>query len=237
VSRAVLELSGIVAGYGDTTVLRDVDLLVPEGSVVALLGPNGAGKTTLLRVASGLMQPTRGRAVLDGIDVTRSRAFERTRAGLCLIPEGRGVYPSLTVAENLKLHAFKGQEEVAFARATEAFPVLGQKLRQPAGELSGGQQQMLALARAYVQEARLVLVDEASMGLAPVLVDEIFDFLKRISTSGTSLLIVEQYVSRALAIADRVYVLNKGAVVFGGEPKELGNDIFDHYLGTAAASR
>jgi branched-chain amino acid transport system ATP-binding protein len=233
----MLELRGIEAGYGGHTVLRDVSLTVRAGTVAAVLGPNGAGKTTLLRVASGLLRPSAGAVVLDGEDVTRARPYARARRGLCHIPEGRGIYLTLTVRENLVLHSRQGEEAAALDRATSAFPVLGQKLRQPAGQLSGGQQQMLSLVRAYLASPKLVLVDEASMGLAPVVVDQIFTFLAGIAAAGTALLLVEQYVSRALALAGRVYLLSKGAVVFSGMPAEIGDDIFAHYLGAAAGAR
>jgi branched-chain amino acid transport system ATP-binding protein len=232
----MLELRGIEAGYGEQTVLRDVWLTVPPGTVVAVLGPNGAGKTTLLRIASGLLRPAAGTVLLAGEDVTRTRPYARARRGLCHIPEGRGIYPALTVRENLVLHGRKGEETAALDRATAAFPVLGNKLRQPAGQLSGGQQQMLSLVRAYLTDPKLVLVDEASMGLAPVVVDQIFEFLGQIAASGTALLIVEQYVSRALALAGHVYLLNKGGVVFDGTPADIGDDLFAHYLGTAAGA-
>jgi branched-chain amino acid transport system ATP-binding protein len=232
----MLELRGIEAGYGEHTVLRDVSLTVPPGTVVAVLGPNGAGKTTLLRIASGLLRPTAGTVLLAGEDVTRARPYTRASRGLCHIPEGRGIYPTLTVRENLFLHARKGEETAALDRAIAAFPVLGEKLRQPAGQLSGGQQQMLSLVRAYLTRPKLVLVDEASMGLAPVVVDKIFEFLGQIAASGTALLIVEQYVSRALALAGHVYLLNKGGVVFDGKPAGIGDDLFAHYLGTAAGA-
>ncbi len=232
----MLELRGIEAGYGEHIVLRDISLTVQPGTVVAVLGPNGAGKTTLLRVASGLLRPFAGAVLLGGEEVTRARPYARARRGLCHIPEGRGIYPTLTVRENLVLHAHQGEEAAALERATSAFPVLGEKLRQPAGQLSGGQQQMLSLVRAYLTSPRLVLVDEASMGLAPVVVDQIFAFLGQIAASGTALLIVEQYVNRALALADTVYVLNKGGVVFTGKPGEITDDLFVHYLGTAASA-
>ena len=232
----MLELRGIEAGYGEHTVLRDVSLTVQPGTVVAVLGPNGAGKTTLLRVASGLLKPSAGTVLLAGGDVTRARPYARARRGLCHIPEGRGIYPTLTVRENLVLHARKGEEAAALERATTAFPILGEKLRQPAGQLSGGQQQMLSLIRAYLTDPRVVLVDEASMGLAPVVVDKIFEFLGQIAASGTALLLVEQYVSRALALADVVYLLNKGSVVFTGKPQDIADDLFMHYLGTAASA-
>ena len=232
----MLELRGIEAGYGGHTVLRDVSLTVPPGTVVAVSGPNGAGKTTLLRVVSGLLRPSAGTVLLDGEDVTRARPYARARRGLCHIPEGRGIYPTLTVRENLVLHSRKGEEAAALDRATSAFPVLGDRLRQPAGQLSGGQQQMLSLVRAYLTSPALVLVDEASMGLAPVVVDKIFQFLAQIAASGTALLIVEQYVQRALSLADAVYVMNKGGVVFSGKPAEITDDLFAHYLGTAASA-
>jgi branched-chain amino acid transport system ATP-binding protein len=232
----MLELRGIEAGYGEHTVLRDVSLTVQRGTVVAVLGPNGAGKTTLLRVASGLLKPSTGAVMLDGEDVTRTRPYARARRGLCHIPEGRGIYPTLTVRENLVLHSHKGEEAAALDRAISAFPVLGEKLRQPAGQLSGGQQQMLSLVRAYLTDPKLVLVDEASMGLAPVVIDRIFEFLGGIASSGTALLIVEQYVNRALALADRVYLLNKGSVAFTGKSQDVGDDLFAHYLGAAASA-
>jgi branched-chain amino acid transport system ATP-binding protein len=232
----MLELRGIEAGYGEHTVLRDVSLTVEPGTVVAVLGPNGAGKTTMLRVASGLIRPSAGAVLLAGEDVTRARPYARARRGLCHVPEGRGIYPTLTVRENLVLHSRKGEGAAALDRATSAFPVLGGKMRQPAGQLSGGQQQMLSLVRAYLTDPRVVLIDEASMGLAPVVVDKIFEFLGEIAASGTSLLIVEQYVSRALALADHVYLLNKGSVVFSGKPTDIADDLFVHYLGIAAGA-
>lgn len=228
----MLELRGITAGYGRHVVLRDVSLTVEPGTVAAVLGPNGAGKTTLLRVASGLLRPAAGTVVLGDADVTRSRPFARARRGLCHIPEGRGIYPALTVRENLALHARKGEEAAALDRAVSVFPVLGTKLRQQAGQLSGGQQQMLSMVRAYLTNPAVVLVDEASMGLAPVVVDEIFAFLADIAASGTALLIVEQYVNRALALAGTVHVMNKGSVVFTGKPGAITDDLFAHYLGT-----
>jgi branched-chain amino acid transport system ATP-binding protein len=232
----MLELRGIEAGYGGHTVLREVCVTVPPGTVVAVLGPNGAGKTTLLRIASGLLRPTAGTVLLGGEDVTRTPPHARARRGLCHIPEGRGIYPTLTVRENLVLHSRRGEEDAALDRATSAFPVLGERLRQSAGQLSGGQQQMLSLVRAYLTSPRLVLVDEASMGLAPVVVDQIFGFLGQIAASGTALLIVEQYVNRALALADAIYVLSKGGVVFSGTPAEITDDLVAHYLGTAAGA-
>jgi branched-chain amino acid transport system ATP-binding protein len=224
-------LDNIVAGYAETTVLRGVSLTVPDASVVALLGANGAGKTTLLRVASGLLRPTAGRMTLDGVDVTSARPHQLATRGVCHVPEGRGIFPSLTVRENLSLQAGGGKG--GLDRAVEAFPRLGERLTQTAGTLSGGEQQMLSLARSYIANPKVMLLDEVSMGLAPKIVDEIFEFLGRVAHEGASLLLVEQYVTRALALADYVYLLNRGQVAYRGEPSELEDeDVFARYLGT-----
>ena len=230
-----LELESLTAAYGDTLALREVSLVVPSGKVVALLGPNGAGKTTLLSVASGLLRPRSGRVLLDGADVTRAAPDRLVRSGLCHITEGRAVFPGLSVADNLRMFAPKAAEADAITSAIDAFPRLGERLSQLAGTLSGGEQQMLALARAYIQRAPLVMLDEVSMGLAPIIVHEIFAFLARLAAEGHSLLIVEQYVAKALALADLVYVLVRGRLVFAGERAEIeGTDIFARYLGAEA---
>jgi branched-chain amino acid transport system ATP-binding protein len=228
----MFSLDNIVAGYAETTVLRGVSLTVPDSSVVALLGPNGAGKTTLLRVASGLLRPTAGTMTFDGVDVTGYRPHQLAGRGVCHVPEGRGVFPSLTVRENLSLQAGSGGKD-GLAKAVEAFPRLGERLSQTAGTMSGGEQQMLALARSYIANPKVMLLDEVSMGLAPKIVDEIFEFLGRVAHEGASLLLVEQYVTRALALADYVYLLNRGQVAYRGEPSELQDeDVFARYLGT-----
>jgi branched-chain amino acid transport system ATP-binding protein len=230
----MLELRHVTAGYGDTVVLRDVSLVVPEGSVVALLGANGAGKTTLLRVASGLLTPRSGQVVLDGRDVTGRRPHDRAHAGLCHIPEGRGIFRDLTVRENLVVQSLPSAAERTVERAVEIFPVLGTRLGQTARTMSGGEQQMLALARALAGEPQVVLLDEVSMGLAPLVVDEIFRALDRFRAGGAALLLVEQFVSRALALADFVFLLARGRIVFVGEPGELeGEDLLHRYLGSA----
>lgn len=230
----MLELDGITAGYGDSVVLREVSLIVPEGRVVALLGPNGAGKSTLLKVASGLKKPIAGEVRLRDVRLSGRPADAFARAGICHIPEGRGIFRTMSVRDNLVLQSPSGQEGVSLERAIDVFPRLGERLAQRAGTLSGGEQQMLALARAYVSEPTVVLLDEVSLGLAPKLVDEIFDFLQKLARQGTSLLLVEQYVSRALAIADFVFLLNQGQVVFVGETREVDEDtIFQTYNGTA----
>jgi len=225
-------LHDVCAGYGGTRVLRDVNLSVPPGSVVALLGANGAGKTTLLRVASGLLRPTSGRVTLNDQDLTHRRPFELVSAGVCHVPEGRGVFPNLTVRDNLTLQSPHGREKESIDRAVSAFPRLGERLSQLAGTMSGGEQQMLALARTYVQTPKVALLDEVSMGLAPKIVDEIFEFLSLLRSQGSSLLLVEQYVTRALAIADYVYLLHRGEISFAGEPSELEDeDVFAQYIG------
>jgi branched-chain amino acid transport system ATP-binding protein len=216
-----LVLQDVRSGYGATEVLRGVDLTVPSGQVVALLGPNGAGKTTLLRTCSGLLPPTSGRVLVDGHDVTRATPHELVERGVCHVSEGRAVFPGLTVAENLRLMAGRHLADDTVDTAVEAFPILGQRLGQKAGTMSGGEQQMLALVRAYVTKPAYVLLDEVSMGLAPIIVDQIFEFLGRLAATGTALLLVEQYAAKALALADLVYVLRKGSIAFAGEPFEL----------------
>ena len=231
----MLDLQHVEAGYQGTRVLRDVSLTVPDRSVVALIGPNGAGKTTLLRVASGLLGTTSGRMVLDGCDVTGCSPDELAQAGVCHVPEGRGVFPGLTVEENLRLQVPAWAEPEARERALEAFPRLRERLAQRAGSLSGGEQQMLALAHAYVADPAVVLLDEVSMGLAPRVVDDIFEHLRGLAEAGTALLVVEQYVHRALDLADYVYILRRGRIELVGEPWELGDDaILASYLGEAS---
>jgi branched-chain amino acid transport system ATP-binding protein len=203
------------------TVLRDVDLVVPPGQVVALLGANGAGKTTLLRTAAGLLPPSRGQVRIEGVEVTKQAPNRRSRAGLCLIPEGRGIFRNLTVAENLRMSTPAWVSRPDLDAVYDAFPILKERRKQLAGSMSGGQQQMLALARASLAEAKLVLVDEASMGLAPIAVDIIFAALSALAARGVALLVVEQYVNRALAMADVVYLMKKGVVTLAGPPAGL----------------
>jgi branched-chain amino acid transport system ATP-binding protein len=232
-----LELRSITAAYGQSVALRDVSLTVPTGSVTALLGANGAGKTTLLSVASGLLNPLSGSVLIDRQDVTSLTPDQRVARGLCHITEGRSVFPGLTVRDNLRIFAPAGAESDAIERAVGAFPKLGQRLSQLAGTMSGGEQQMLALARAYARNAPVILLDEVSMGLAPIIIDEIFAFLRQLASMGTSLLIVEQYVAKALDLADYVYLLSRGRVAYAGDPGELeGVDIFAEYMAPKASS-
>jgi len=232
----VLELRDVWAGYGETTVLRGVDITVPRSSVVAVLGPNGAGKSTLLRAASGLIKIRKGELRVDGDDLTGGSPSELVKRGLCHIPDPRGIFKSLTVEENLTLQAPRGRAKESIAKAVDVFPRLGERLSQRAGTMSGGEQQMLAVARAYVQDPTVVLLDEVSTGLAPVVVDEIFVFLERIAAAGTALLLVEQFVHRALALAQQVYVLDRGVIRLSGRADELTEEqIFQSYAGVAAA--
>jgi branched-chain amino acid transport system ATP-binding protein len=227
-----LELRGVSAGYGSTRVLREVSLTVPAGSVTALIGPNGAGKTTSLRVACGLVKPASGQVMLHGTDVTRQAAHRRAGAGLCHVPEGRGVYRNLTVRENLMMQAPADRSRASIEVATDAFPILGKRLSQKAGTLSGGEQQMLALSAAYLSRPNLVLVDEPSLGLAPIIVDVVFEFLHTLRSTGTALLLVDQYAHRTLAIADHAYILRRGEIVYEGEAgKLLKGNMFEQYIG------
>jgi branched-chain amino acid transport system ATP-binding protein len=231
-----LAVDDLVGGYDATVVLRKVSLSVAASSVVALLGPNGAGKSTLLKMVCGLLRPDSGTITMAGQDVTPLSSHRRADLGLCYIPEGRGIFRSLTVKENLILQAEPGRKarDSALALACEAFPVLGRKLPQTAGTLSGGEQQMLAVAQAYVRQPTLILVDEASFGLAPKMVNTIFEFLQRATELGAALLLVDQFVERALELADHVYVLNGGEIVFSGAPQGLDQEqIMQQYLGTS----
>jgi branched-chain amino acid transport system ATP-binding protein len=231
-STTVLELRDVVAGYGEGDVLRGVSLAVNKGSIVTLLGANGAGKTTLLRIASGILKAKSGQVMIDLSDVTERSAQQRAKAGLCLIPEGRGIFRSLSVRDNLELFRPTWAQRSSIESIVEIFPILGGRLNQTAGTLSGGEQQMLALSRAFLSEAQVVLVDEVSMGLAPKLVDQVFEVLTRIAAEGVSVLLVEQYVTRALELADYAYIMRRGQIVLSGATDQIGHaDVAGSYLG------
>lgn len=233
---SALEVRGLTAGYGRLTVLRDVSLTVEPGSVVALLGPNGAGKTTLLKTIGGLLTPTAGSIRLGGVDITDQGATKRAAAGICLIPEGRGVFPGLTVRENLLL-AVDGPLRDHYDLAFEVFPEIGRRMNAKAGSLSGGQQQMVALARAFVPRSSTVVLDEVSMGLAPLIIDQIFDALAVLRESGKSVLLVEQYVGRALDGADVVHLIDRGRMSEPLDPSALDeDDLTSRYLGIDVAA-
>jgi branched-chain amino acid transport system ATP-binding protein len=228
----LLELRGVHAAYGQIEVLHGVDLVVPPASVVALLGPNGAGKTTALSVAAGLMAPTAGHVLVAGRDVSGVRAEELARRGVATIPEGRGVFPNLTVRENLLMATYAGidirrVEEVAYQR----FPRLGERRNQLAGTLSGGEQQMLALARGLAVEPAVLLLDELSMGLAPLVVEDFYRTVAQIAHSGTSILVVEQFARIVLDVADIAAVMVNGRIRAVGHPDAIQSELSAAYLG------
>lgn len=222
-----LELDNVHAGYGRIEVLHGVSLQVPAGSVVALLGPNGVGKTTTLRAISGTLPVTSGSIRLDGRRIDNRRASAIASRGLVLVPEGRGVFPALSVEDNLRVahhgapKAQAGPWDVWLEEIVATFPRLGERLDQTAGSLSGGEQQMLATCRALVGSPSVVLFDELSMGLAPLVVAELFERVEALREAGRTIVLVEQYLTYALELADLCYVLHKGKVAWAGEPNEL----------------
>jgi branched-chain amino acid transport system ATP-binding protein len=226
VNAPLLELRDVDAGYGPFRALFGVSLTVAERSVTALLGHNGAGKTTVARVASGLVRPTAGSVLVSGNDVTGAPAWRIARMGVVHAPEGRSVFSTLTVEENLVV-SFRqlgsGDVGAALARAYGAFPTLGDRRTQTAGTLSGGEQRMLSLARVLADPPRLLIADELSLGLAPVVIDEVYRSLGTIRDLGTSVLLVEQQVVRALDVADEVVLLSKGEVRYRGAPGDMGD--------------
>lgn len=231
----ILELMDIHAAYGRIEVLRGVDLTIPRGSVVALLGPNGAGKTTLLKVMSGQLKPTSGHIHLADHHVNGASPDELARAGMCTIPEGRGIFPNLTVSDNLRLVTYSGVKESAvFEKAFGQFPQLAERRNQLAGTLSGGEQQMLAMSRALSADPALLLLDELSMGLAPLIVEELYEIVAQIAESGVSVLIVEQFALTALAVAEYAAVMQHGRILAVGEPADVHDQLSSVYLGGVA---
>jgi branched-chain amino acid transport system ATP-binding protein len=229
----LLQVKGLRAAYGTIEVLHGVDLSVPGGAVVAILGPNGAGKSTLLKVISGVLPATGGRVLMEGEDVTGVGAVPLARAGVCLVPEGRGIFPNLTVRENLVMDTFAAAgrstaelEAIAFDR----FRVLAQRRNQLAGTLSGGEQQMLALARALTTDPALILLDELSMGLAPVIVASLFDVVHQLAAEGVTIVVVEQFAG-VIAFVDRVAVMLQGRIRAEGTPDEVADGLASAYLG------
>jgi branched-chain amino acid transport system ATP-binding protein len=231
----LLELRGVRAGYDGVSVLHGVDLSVAAGQVVALLGPNGAGKTTTLRIAAGVHRVLSGRVYLAGRDMTGAVPRDLARAGVCLIPEGRGVFPNLSIRDNLLMMASTGKplpqiEEFTYAR----FPVLGKHAKRAAGTLSGGEQQMLALARGLATDPAVLMLDELSMGLAPIVVGRLYEHVAEIARQGVAVLLVEQFASAALSIADHAAVLVRGRVAMQGRPDgALRAELSDLYMGSS----
>ena len=234
---AALEVSGLAVSYGATAALRGIDLSLAVGETVCLLGANGAGKTTTLRALSGQVRPRAGRIRLDGADITGLRPHRIAARGLVQVPEGRQVFAALTVAENLALGAWTLRDAAEAARRRERvlarFPRLAERLRQPAGSLSGGEQQMLAIGRALMAGPRVLLLDEPSMGLAPLFVDEIFAVIAELKAEGVTILLVEQNASAALEVAHRAYVLETGRITLAGPAWKVANDpaVVAAYLG------
>jgi branched-chain amino acid transport system ATP-binding protein len=223
------------AGYGRIEVLHGLDLVVPHGSVFALLGPNGAGKTTTLKVASGRLRPAAGCVHVGGAHINGAKPAAIARAGICSIPEGRGIFPNLTVTENLRMMTFRGLstgevEEKAYGR----FPRLSERRNQLAGTLSGGEQQMLAMSRALTTDPVLLLLDEISMGLAPLIVAELYELVRQLAASGIAILLVEQFARTALAVADYAAVLAQGRIELIGEPADVAAGVSAAYLGKAS---
>ncbi len=233
----MLEIKNIDVHYGVIHVLKGISFEVNDGEIVTLIGANGAGKTTTLRTISGLKKPTSGTILLDGEDITSISAQERVKKGISHVPEGRRIFPDLTVLENLELGAYLRKDKEGISRdlkmVYERFPILADRKKQLAGTLSGGEQQMLAIGRALMSRPRILFLDEPSMGLAPFLVQEIFNIIKDINQNGTTILLVEQNASMALQIADRAYVLETGSIVLSGTGAELmqSDEIKKAYLG------
>lgn len=233
----ILVLNDLKMNYGPITALKGIDMEIPEGTIVALLGANGAGKTTTLKVISGLLKPGSGEILFDGKNIAGKPAYRISRQGIMLSPEGRHVLLGLTVEENLRVgaYALKNKAEIAanFARVYKLFPRLEERKKQQSGTLSGGEQQMLAIGRALMGSPKLLLLDEPSLGLAPLLIKDIFDALKKIRDEGTTILIVEQNALATLKIADYAYVLELGKISMHGKAEELLKDqrLIEAYLG------
>lgn len=236
---ALLELRALDVRYGAVPALRQVELEVNEGEIVALLGANGAGKTTTLRAISGLVRSHRGQVVFDGLDISYLAPHQIVGLGIAHVPEGRHIFPYLTVMENLEIGAYlrRGSPKAELDRVFALFPRLAERRRQDGGTLSGGEQQMLAIGRALMVQPKLVLLDEPSMGLAPMVVESIFSILAQVRSTGATILLVEQNASQALELADRGYVLENGRVALADSAANLLGDVRVRaaYLGEGAA--
>lgn len=239
----LLELKTVSVGYVNVPVLQDVDIALDAGEIITLVGANGAGKSTLVKTISGVLRPMAGEVLLDGVAINRLSPAERLRRGIAHVPEGRQIFGGMTVAENLGLGAYTlSATPTEIARRVrdvcDLFPILGERMGETAGNFSGGQQQMLAIARGLMSKPRLLLLDEPSLGVAPLLVAEIFRLISRLRTQGLTVLLAEQNARQALAIADRGYVFENGAVTLSGSARELlaSSEIAERYLGVGAAT-
>ena len=234
---AMLEVRDLEVFYGMIKAIKGISFEVNEGEVIALIGANGAGKTTTLHTVSGLLAPKAGTVTFEGKDITKTPAHKIVSCGMAHVPEGRRVFASLSVYQNLKMGAYtrsdKEEIEESLRMVYTRFPRLEERKNQPAGTLSGGEQQMLAMGRALMSRPRIILMDEPSMGLSPIFVNEIFDIIKQVSAGGTTVLLVEQNAKKALSIADRGYVLETGKIVLEGKAQELLEDesVKKAYLG------
>ena len=241
---ALLETKGLTAGYGNTTILRDVSLTVPLGQIIAVVGPNGAGKTTLARAIAGVATVFEGETLLNGEIVTKWPIERRARAGMASVPEGRRLFPALSVADNLDLALFAKRRQLSTKERSqllqsvlEMFPVLQTRAKQKAGSLSGGEQQMLAIGRALMLQPKLLILDEPSTGLAPIVIDRIFERIQYVAkTMGCGCLLIEQRAMTALAVSSYVFALDRGRITFAGAPIEIQNDakLRNLYLGGVA---
>lgn len=224
----MLQVSDLDVFYGDAQALWGVSMTIDEGEVVSVVGSNGAGKSTLVNTIMGILRARRGSIVLDGVDLSGLPGHSTCRAGVAIVPEGRRLFPYLSVKDNLDLGAFNKQarsdHEESLATVLEMFPRLAERSTQVAGSLSGGEQQMVAIGRALMAKPRLLLMDEPSLGLAPVIVDEVFDVIQAVQTSGVSVLLVEQNVQRALDISSRAYLLSEGRITMEGTAADMSQD-------------
>ncbi len=237
-SDSLLSVEGLNVRYASVQALFNVSIDVPEGAVVAVLGANGAGKSTLARTVSGLVPPFEGKVTFGGHDITKWHPHKIRREGLVHIPEGRGIFPGLSVQENLRMAVRRvgsaDQRKSAMTHAYEMFPVLADRRGQRAGTLSGGEQQMLALARALAVPPRLIIADEMSLGLAPLVVDFVFESIERASKSGVTIVLIEQFIHRALSLASECVILRQGSVAWTGPADQARQEVLDRYLGEAA---
>ena len=234
---AILEVRNVSSGYGEVQILRETSLKLERGKLTSLVGSNGVGKTTLLRSVTGLIKPWHGSVIFDGRDVTRVSAHAKAAQGLILVPEGRQLFTDMTIYENLEMGAFTARAKANFKqnleRSYEMFPILKERSSQKSGTLSGGEQQMLAVARGLMAEPEILMIDELSLGLAPFLVLDLFQILKRLKAEGLTMLLVEQNVQMALAISDYAYVLARGKIELEGPSREVAKNeqVREAYLG------